>query len=193
MVRRKELTTFEFKPAKFRELLCYITEQCADDPTFGSVKLNKILFYADFAAYRKLRKPITGATYRKLSEGPAPRELLPARRVLVDSRRIEMKERTYFGYAQKRPVLSPDSTADTSLFSEGEMDIIDETIAFFRGKSAREVSDYSHREPGWMLAEDLEDIPYQTAHLSAEPIDQETELHALEIARELLASKAEHS
>ncbi|MXV79596.1 MAG: DUF4065 domain-containing protein [Chloroflexi bacterium] len=192
MVRRKDLTTFEFKPAKFRELVCYIAQQCADDPTFGSVKLNKILFYADFAAYRQLREPITGATYRKLSEGPAPRELLPARRALIDSGRIEMEERTYFGFVQKRPVPLPGSTADTSLFSERELDVVDETIAFFLGKSAREVSDYSHREPGWMLTEDLEDIPYQTAHLSAEPLDQETELHALEIARELIASRPEH-
>ena len=187
MVRRKDLTTFDFSPTKFRELVVYITEQCADDPSFGSVKLNKILFYADFAAYRQLRRPITGATYRKLSEGPAPKELLTARHALVDSGRLEIENRSYFGHLQKRPVVLPTTEADTSLFSELELEIIDETIDFFRGKSAREVSDYSHREPGWILAEDFEEIPYQTAHLSSEPIDQETQLHALEIARQLQA------
>lgn len=189
MVRRKELTTFEFNSTKFRELLLYIAEQCADDPTFGSVKLNKILFYADFAAYRQLRRPITGATYRKLSEGPAPKELLPSRHHLVDAGRLAIESRSYFGHMQKRPVALSVDDADVSVFSESELEIVDETIAFFRGKSAREVSDYSHREPGWILAQDYEEIPYQTAHLSAEPVDQETQLHALEVARELQASR----
>ena len=48
-------------------------------------------------------------------------------------------------------------------------------IDFFRGKTAREVSDYSHREPGWELADDRETIPYETAWLSSEPPDRETE------------------
>ncbi len=189
MVRRKELTTFEFEPNKFRELIVYVAEQCASDPTFGAVKLNKILFYADFAAFRQLRKPITGATYRKLSEGPAPKELMQARHALIDAGRLEVQSRRYFGRMQKRPVKLPRTEVDTSLFSESELEIINDTIEFFRGKSAREVSDYSHREPGWILAQDLEEIPYQTAHLSAEPVDQETQLHALKVARQLQASQ----
>ena len=33
---------FEFNDRKFRELVIYIAEKCADDPTFGATKLNKI-------------------------------------------------------------------------------------------------------------------------------------------------------
>lgn len=189
MVRRKELTRFEFKPAKLRELIVYIAQRCADDPTFGSVKLNKILYYADIAAYRQFREPITGATYRKLSEGPAPKEVLGARSTLIDSGRLKLEERVYFGHVQKRPVATRNAGVDRSLFSTGELTIVNEVIEFFWGKSAREVSDYSHREPGWILAEDYEEIPYQAAHLNAEPIDQATQLRALEIARELEASR----
>ena len=43
------------------------------------------------------------------------------------------------------------------------------------GRQSGEVSDFSHREPGWVLASDGETIPYETAWLSADPIDQETE------------------
>ena len=50
-----------FNAEKFRELLVYVSKKCEDDPTFGAVKLNKILYYADFAAYRQGGKPITGA------------------------------------------------------------------------------------------------------------------------------------
>ena len=66
------MNNFEFEPDKFRELIVYICKKSEGDPTFGAVKLNKILYYADFAAYRILGKPITGAQYQKLREGPAP-------------------------------------------------------------------------------------------------------------------------
>ena len=190
MVRRKDLTTFEFKPAKFRELVVYIAERCADDPTFGAVKLNKILYYADFSAFRGLGAPITGATYRKLSEGPAPKELVQARESLIDGGRLNAEVRSYFGYEQKRLVVRDGVSADSGLFSRDELRLVDEIIAFFWGKTAREVSGYSHGEPGWSLAVEREVIPYQTAYLSGDPIDQETEERALEIATELMASRA---
>ena len=189
MVGSPRLRTFEFNATKFRELIVYIAERCKDDPTFGAVKLNKILYYADFTAYRELRTPITGATYRKLSEGPAPKELVSSRDALVDSGRVRMEERNYFGWPQKRLVVEPDHRADRELFSESELGIVDETIAFFRGKTAREVSDYSHGEPGWILAAELEEIPYQTAFLNGEPVDQETEEAAISIAQQLLDAR----
>ena len=66
----------QFDGSKFRELVLYIAEQSEGDPRFGAVKLNKILYYSDFEAFRVLGESITGATYRKLSEGPAPLQML---------------------------------------------------------------------------------------------------------------------
>ena len=189
MGRQPKLRQFEFKPDKFRELVVYIAERCQDDPMFGAVKLNKILYYADFSAFRELRAPITGATYRKMSEGPAPKELSQARESLIDSGRLRVEECSYFGHRQKRLVVQDEAQANTGLFAPGELRIVDEVIAFFWGKSAREVSDYSHREPGWSLAQEREAIPYQTAYLSGDPIDQDTEEHALKIAEELMATR----
>lgn len=67
---------FRLNKEKFRELILYVANMSRNDPDFGAVKLNKILYYADFRAYRELGRPISGAAYRKLSEGPAPRQLL---------------------------------------------------------------------------------------------------------------------
>ena len=36
---------------KLRELIVYISDRCETDETFGAVKLNKILFLADFNAH----------------------------------------------------------------------------------------------------------------------------------------------
>jgi len=38
----------EIDERKFKELILYVADKCSDDPDFGAVKLNKILFYSDF-------------------------------------------------------------------------------------------------------------------------------------------------
>ena len=162
-----------FDPEKFQELLIYIARNSEDDLTFGAVKLNKILYYADFAAFRQLDKPITGATYRKLNEGPAPLEMLPQRRALIEAGEAEVQKSVYFTGIQHRLVAKRDP--DREIFEPGELEIVDQVMAFFQGKTAREVSDFSHREPGWAVARDREVIPYDTVWLSSGPLSQEAE------------------
>ena len=164
-----------FNPEKFRELLVYISRNSEDDPTFGAVKLNKILYYADFAAFRQFGKPITGATYRKLMEGPAPREMLTERRTLINSGDAELRDAVYFTGTQQRLTIRPGREADFELFEPGELKIVDEVTRFFWGKTAREVSDFSHRETGWAVARDREVIPYDTVWLSSGPFPQDVE------------------
>ncbi len=164
-----------FNPEKFRELLLYIARNSEDDPTFGAVKLNKVLYYADFAAFRQLGKPITGATYRKLMEGPAPLEMLTERGALIKSGDAELREAAYFTGMQQRLTVRDGREPDREMFEPGELKLVDEVISFFRGKTAREVSDYSHREPGWAVARDREVIPYETAFLSSQPFPQDIE------------------
>ncbi len=164
-----------FNAEKFRELLVYVSKKCEDDPTFGAVKLNKILYYADFAAYRLYDKPVTGAKYRKLSEGPAPRELILERDALVAAGDAEVREAAYFTGTQKRLTIKPGRQANREIFEPRELALVDEIIDFFLGKTAREVSDFSHREPGWALSKNLAVIPYETAWLSANPLPQEIE------------------
>ena len=62
----------DFKEEKFGNLILYVAERSEHDDRFGAVKLNKIMYYADFTAYWKLGRPITGATYQRLDEGPLP-------------------------------------------------------------------------------------------------------------------------
>ncbi len=162
-----------FNSEKFRELIVYIAKSSERDPTFGAVKLNKILYYADFAAFRQLNKPITGATYRKLMEGPAPYEMLEERRALIDSGDAEIQHVPYFTGMQQRVVAKREP--DRELFEPGELGIVDQVMQFFHGKTAREVSDFSHQEPGWAVARDREVIPYDTVWLSSGPLSQEAE------------------
>lgn len=163
----------KFDSRKFSELVLYIACQSEDDPRFGAVKLNKILYYADFNAYRRIGHSITGAEYQKLSEGPAPREMLAERRIMLDSQAIAIEHRPYFNGVQQRIV--PLRKADTSIFSPEEKEIVDETISALWNMSARQVSDLSHTEVGWRVAQRGEIIPYETAWLSTDPIPQDAE------------------
>lgn len=169
----------EFNPKKFSELVLYVAHKSKDDPYFGAVKLNKILYYADFNAYRCLGHSITGAEYRKLNEGPAPREMLSVRKTMLDSRSITIESRPFFNNVQQRIVAIREP--DISVFSTEETKIVDETIFALRYMSARQVSDLSHTEIGWKVAQQGETIPYHTAWLSSDPIPQEAEEYWREV------------
>jgi len=90
---------------KLAELLLYVADRVRDDPTGGSTKVNKILFFAEFAHYRSHLTPITGAPYQKLPRGPAPRRLVPIRDHLVETGQAEIVHDEYLGYPLDR--LSP--------------------------------------------------------------------------------------
>ena len=171
---------------KFCELVLYIAKRSEDDPRFGAVKLNKIMYYSDFGAYRRLGQSITGANYQKLSEGPAPRQMLWERRVLLDSGHIRMESRQYFSGVQQRVVAEREP--DVGVFTTEELGIVDEAIESMRYMTARQASDFSHQEPGWILTHPGETIPYQSAWLSPEPLTQEAEEYASVVASRLVNS-----
>ena len=174
----------EFNPRKFAEMVLYIARTSEKDPHFGAVKLNKILYYADFNAYRRLGHSITGAEYQKLNEGPAPREMVSMRKTMLDSQSAVIESRPFFNTVQQRIIAVKDP--DVSVFSIKEMEIIDETISVLWNMSARQASELSHTEIGWKVARPGETIPYPTAWLSSDPIPQEAE----EYWREVVGSDA---
>lgn len=180
------MISVSFDAAKFRELVLYVAAASETDPRFGAVKLNKILFYADFAAYLELGQPITGATYRKLNEGPAPAEMPPQRRILVDSGAATVEFRRYFGGPQQRIV--PLRPACREIFAPGELEIVDQVVGGMWHMTAREASDFSHQELGWQVAEPGAEIPYPTAWLSPGPVSQEAEEYAAKVAARLDAA-----
>lgn len=146
---------------KLGELILLISERSQDDPTFGAVKLNKLLFYCDFRAYLTFGNPITGQEYFALKNGPAPRRLLPVTSKMSQKRDFAVQQVEYCGYIQKKPIaLRP---ADVSVFTAQEINLIDQTIQECRGKNATEISERSHLFVGWKIARDKEIIPYQTS------------------------------
>ena len=173
---------FGFERDKFRELLLYVAREAADDPTFGAVKLNKVLFRSDFEAYAVRGKPITGARYQRLPAGPAPVAMLPIEEELLRWGDAEVEVRDYHGLKQSR--LVPQREPDLSLFAAEELQLVDRAIRTFWGMDATTLSQLSHEESkGWQIVGDRQDIPYGSVFLSTEPPPAD----AVERARQLAA------
>lgn len=181
------MAEFEFDARKFAELLLFFSKSSEDDRFFGSTKLNKMLFVADFFAYGYFGSPITGATYFHLDHGPAPRELLPIRDRLQEEGRLELREQELFIGTQKRPVAL--DNPDTSVFSEDELELANSVLEQFENVAAGSARDWSHTVMGWMLTEDREEIPYHTVFmLQKEPITMADFRWAQETAQQLLSN-----
>jgi hypothetical protein len=135
---------------KMKELILHVAEASQADEKFGAQKLNKILFYADFLSYLQRGKSITGQEYFALSEGPAPKRLLPIREAMCESGDIAIKRANYFGLPQERLVAL--RRPNYSELEAEDIALVDAIIEKLRGKNGKEVSEESHKFAGWRIA-----------------------------------------
>jgi hypothetical protein len=173
--------TVRYDPERFRELLVYVARKTGDDPRFGDVKVNKVLWFADFRAYNELGRPITGARYHKLALGPAAAAFKPARDALVGDGALKVGSR--MAGTRQQTVTKALREANTDLFTDEQLRLVDEIIAWLGPKSANDVSDLSHEQsPGWQMVEHKQTIPYETALISTDPPSERTLARGRELA-----------
>lgn len=150
------------------DLILYIATKLKSNNSFGSIMLNKILYYADNIHYLKYGRAISSFQYVKQERGPtpAPSEFLPLRQKLI--REGKLREEVTDKYIQTRKRLVPLKQCTTTFFSSEELAVIDSVIDDLKDKSAVELSDLSHCELGWLLTKIGEQIPYH-AYLVSVP------------------------
>lgn len=155
----------KFQSKKFQELILYIAKRLGPEAALGQVKLAKLLMATDFGAYERLGQSVTGATYEKWPQGHLPRELLLAQRDLEATGAITVESENYYGKRLKRITAHRDP--DMREFSEDELAIVERALRLLGSESASYLSELSHLELGWRLAEMKEVIPYETVFLGA--------------------------
>lgn len=165
------LSKIVYSEEKLRELILYIACKSVNDPRCGAVKLNKLLYYADFTAYRVLGHSITGAEYQHLKEGPAPRRGLPAQEKLKRDGAIEMVSKPSVVGDPIRLIVP--KRKPYQIFSKEEKTIVNDIIKEFWNLTGTELSDMSHKEFGWRLTKLGETIHYRTTWLSVSPLTEE--------------------
>jgi hypothetical protein len=168
MPRERE---FDWKPSLFKAVVLHISEQLADDPTFGSTKLNKILYFSDTDAYLELGEPITGAVYQRNYHGPTAVEYPPMIDEMQGQDLVTVKSERVVDHVQDVVVPTRQFTLEMHL-SDEQRRILDNRIAEFRGYTNTESSDRSHeRSAGWLTRELGETIPYVSSVINPEPLD----------------------
>ncbi len=168
---KKKKKQFRPSKAKSRELVLLTARRSEGDVRFGAVKLNKLLFYADFLAYLKLGNPITWQPYFALRQGPAPRRLVGIRAKMESDGEIAIRKRETFTGIQDRVLALREP--DVTVFTTKELDLIEYVIRACWEKSSWHLSEVTHRFAGWKSAKLRETIPYSVALVGSRPPTQD--------------------
>jgi len=146
---------------KFREILLYILFQVGGKPNVGETVLYKLLYFIDFDYYEKYEEQLIGATYIKNHFGPTPVEFKKLVEKMIKDGELEIIKSKSFQYDQKRylAVREPDFA---KLLSAQELQHINDVLARLSDKNATELSDYSHQDVPWIVAEEGKPIDYES-------------------------------
>jgi transcriptional regulator with XRE-family HTH domain len=144
---------------KFKNALLYITQKIGALPNVGQTVLYKILYFCDFDYYEKYEEQLIGATYIKNHFGPTPREFSAIVKEMMKDGQIEEVVRKFYDKDQKAYLSA--KNPDLSVFSGRELQHIDEEIARLGHKTAKELSDFSHKDVPWISTVIGKEIPYE--------------------------------
>lgn len=134
-----------FDRIKTEQVISFFAEQLQPFKT----KLNKLLFYADFAHFRNTCQSITGLCYNAIQYGPVPLNYDILFGTLADLDVIDIEyAMTLFGEIEKI-LPNPQYQFDASLFTPTELEVMEYIADTFKNTSATEIAEISHREPAW--------------------------------------------
>jgi hypothetical protein len=154
---------------RVKELILYIAKRCEGARYFGAIKLNKILWKADFTSYADRRVPITGREYRRRKFGPALFEMPRIHADMLRDGLIKIEHRDFGDdMVENRTVAL--AHPDLSLFAEDDIRFVDSSIQYYWEKTGSEASDDSHGV-AWTSRLDGDPMPYELAFLSDEGLD----------------------
>jgi hypothetical protein len=158
----------EYDQTKLENLVLYLAERSRDDVGYGKIKLNKLLFRSDFEAYRLLGHSITGEEYKHQELGPVAAHLPSLLRRLSRNGELVVEAIPAGPHERLAPVPTGSRTADTTVFDDAELAIIDATLDELREHGGASVSRWSHQASvGWRVHnEENALIPYSSALLS---------------------------
>lgn len=163
----------ESKNFKNEELLLYVTSKLKDCPNFGSVLLNKVLYYIDNIHYLKHGTPVSSFSYIKQELGPTPdpHVFLLVREKMIKEGKLCVENVEKYGKIQKRLVAMKNPRIE--MFSPSEIELIDMVIGDCRDFTASQISNFSHREMAWKLATLFEELPLFTYLLTQSEITED--------------------
>ena len=108
-------------------------------------KMNKLLFYADFMAYRVTGKSVSGLAYKAIAHGPVP---VRWDRIYSFYDEID-QEIVQFSDGREGTKLVSKLSPDMAEFSDDELKILEYVSQRFKNESPTQISETSHQEEAW--------------------------------------------
>ncbi len=144
-----------FDPDRVRETVVYLAGHVH---SLYQTKLNKVLFYLDFAAYREVEVGFTGLRYVKAPFGPTPHQFELLMAGLIDGGALSLREQ------DNGQVVVAERRANPALFSASDVSLLEGVCSFANGfASVPALSEFSHGERGWRETEVGDLISYEFA------------------------------
>ncbi len=110
-------------------------------------KLNKLLFYADFAIFKETGFSLTGLQYRAITYGPVPKDYDQLYSFLESQHLISIHEVNFNGiYGDEIKINPPLSYS----FDETTLQILINVRHQLKDLSAKEIVELSHKEKAWI-------------------------------------------
>ncbi|HVH77623.1 MAG TPA: Panacea domain-containing protein [Stellaceae bacterium] len=153
-----------------RQLILYVAGRCAGAEFFGAVKLNKILWKADFDSYAERGVPVTGREYQRLELGPAPKEMAPLHRDMVEAGQIRVEVRKFTNEIEEHRTIAL-AEPDLSKFNDEDLRFVENSIRYYWNLTGRETSDDSHGA-AWKTHYNGDTLFYELSRLSDKPLSQ---------------------
>lgn len=146
---------------KFKQVFLYLLQRVGAKPNVGQSVLYKLLYFIDFDYYEKHEKQLMGLTYIKNTFGPTPREFKKVVDAMISEGLVDEVITKHFQHTEKKylPVVEP----NLSRLSGDEMSMINSVLDRYSSKSASQLSQLSHEDTPWQMAEDQENIEYEYA------------------------------
>jgi hypothetical protein len=167
---------------RLRQMALYVSARCVSAPRMGLIKLNKIIWKADFDSYAARRRPVTGRPYQRLDLGPAPKEMPRILNDLLRDGALEYDPTDFGeGIIEQRPVASVQP--NLSNFTEEDITFVEASISYYWDKTGMEASDDSHGI-AWLSRPTGQPMYYELSFISDGEIGARQRMRLLQRGRE---------
>ena len=146
--------------AKFKQALLYILNKVGAKPNIGQTVIYKLLYFIDFNYYEKYEEQLIGSKYIKNQHGPTPTEFAKVVGQMKRDGEIEEVKSKYFHHPQNKYL--PLKTPDLSKLNANEIKMIDFVLERLSDMNATRISEYSHNDVPWMVAEMGKPMEYES-------------------------------
>jgi hypothetical protein len=167
---------------RLKEAILYVSKEGRPMMFFGRIKLNKILWRADFKSFYERGQPVTGRTYQKLEWGPALEEMVPVINDLLRERLMVEEPRQRGDTIEHRAV--PRADPVLKFFSPEDIAYLNESVRHYWDMTGTESSDESHGI-AWKTRNLNEGIPYEAAYFEDRLLPNSTLERFADLARKM--------